>query len=657
MYVKIKLLKGFEKTLTYKIPEKFKNINLLNKIIKVPIRKSLENGLVVEQFKTLEKKVTYSIREIIDLESFPNDAHYNKFIKKISSYYILEPITFYRRIRNFFRLKKISMKELCHSDKKHEETNNRPVLLTDEQKESVNYLKNKINENVYCTTLIHGVTSSGKTEIYKKIIEHAFARGKSSILMLPEVSLAVEFTNILRNEILKNIKIYGFHSAVSNKEKGDLWQELLAGNPLLIIGVHLPTTLPISNLGLIIIDEEHDQGFQEKKHPKINSKEVALIRAKEYGFPIVLGSATPSLQSIHNTQTKDWKYLSLKNRFQGAFPKTVVVKIRKIERRKNFWITPELEKAIKDRLLKNEQTMIFINRRGESFFIKCSECGFVFRCVDCSVSLTVHSDNMIKCHYCAYQIEKPKKCSNCSNKKDLIQKGIGTQRAARILEKLFPRATVARMDFDTTTNKRKSQETINKFKNNEIDILVGTQTITKGYHFPSMTLVGILWADIDLSIPFFNAAEITLQRILQVAGRAGRESKESLVIVQTMLDHPIFSYLNEKDYKKFCDYELKYRKELNYPPYKRFVEIEIRNQDEKCLEIEAKIIADKLRLIGKENIIVLGPAPPPVHKIKKMFSRKIYLKSSSYREIIAAYKIIMKSKFESSIFLTPNPQQ
>lgn len=663
MYINVKLLNGFSRALTYKVPDQWDKSTVLGSIVTVPLQKRTELALVMELFADVPKETNFTIRAALSQEKIPPDKHYAAFITKLSSYYALEPLIFYKRLQKFLEQQAVETEMPVW--RTYSSTTAHLPHLTDEQQEGLAALLPAITEQRYETTLLHGVTGSGKTELYKQALLEAYNNQKTVLFLVPEVSLAVRFSHIFK-ESLPEVPFFGFHSATGVSEKKELWSSLIQKKPIVIIGVHLPLLLPIANLGLIIIDEEHDVGFQEKKHPKINTKEAALMRASIIGIPVILGSATPSLQSLHNVALNKWKLVTLTKRFAGAFPtiKTVSLTNKKngVEnKRSHFWISRDLENAVRDRLEKKEQTIIFINRRGYSFFVQCSDCGFVFECPSCSVSLTLHEDSSLRCHYCAYTRQQPDRCTQCKpNKPTLLKKGIGTQQVVSILQSLFPAAKIARADMDSTVNKKTWQSTITKFHNKELDILVGTQTITKGYHFPGVTLVGIVWADINVHMPFYNAAETTLQQLIQVAGRAGRQSDESLVIVQTMLEHPIFDYINEKDYGKFYTYEIEHRKMLNYPPYSRFAELEIRNTDEATLDRESKlfgqILSDFMEKIT-EPLMVLGPAQPPVHKVKNVFSRKIYLKSTSYTAIHGAYQELLRLEISSQLFFTPNPLQ
>lgn len=664
MYIQVKLLNRALPTLTYKVPESWDINNLIGSFVKVPLKNQTEIAYIEDITYKISSTINFSIKEAHSIEIIPKDRLYNSFVKQLSSYYAINYIYFFKRIYQF--LKEKELKESIELNNKLTKIDS--IKLTKEQQYIFNKIEPNIVNNKYYPSLIYGVTGSGKTEIYKQLIISAIEQNKSVLLLLPEVSLAIEFYNLLKLQLPENFIIYGFHSATSIKEKRLLWHDLNQNKNLIIIGVHLPILLPINNLGLIIVDEEHDTNFQSQKHPKINVKEASLLRAKIYNIPIVMGSATPSITSLYNAEKFGWEIFELKERFAGNFPKIQLVKLNENKNRKNFWITKELEKEIAIRLEKKEQIIIFINRRGYSFFIQCKECSNIPTCINCSVSLTVHNkkdkinkniQNLLICHYCTYFIEEPKSCIKCNKKEDsLIKKGIGTQQIVTILEKLFPTAKIARADLDSTVNKKNWQQIMQKFNTNEIDILVGTQTITKGYNFKNVTLVGLLWADINLGLPFYNAAEVTLQQLIQVSGRAGRQSKDSLVIIQTMLEHKIYNYINETEYRNFYEYEIKNRALLRYPPYIRFAEIEIKNKDAELIENEIDLISQDIsNYILKNNLktIMLGPVEPPVSMIKNVHIRKIYLKCHEINNLIKIFMSIEKDQYKSQIFFTPNP--
>ncbi|MCL5876167.1 MAG: primosomal protein N' [Candidatus Dependentiae bacterium] len=655
MFIQVKLLNGFPEPLLYQVPEACTKTSLKGALVTVPLKQQKQAAWVIEEYQEKPAHITFAIKEIISVETFPADTQYLTFINQLANYYCIDPIHFIRRIRHFLAQKAVDTDVYSTKD----ETMRQVPMLTNEQLAVFNFLAPRITNPAYTPTLLHGVTGSGKTEIYKQLIIEAIKQHKTALLLLPEVTLALQFEKLLRAQLPSDVLISSFHSATSPKEKRILWQSLIEQKPLLIIGVHLPILLPIPNLGVIIVDEEHETGYQEKKHPKVNTKEAAILRAHINQIPILLGSATPSVSSLHQVKQKGWHLFELKKRFAGAFPQIKTVLLTDKKERRNFWISKELEQAIKERLAKKEQTIIYINRRGYSFFVQCKNCSFIFGCPSCSVSLTLHDNGLLHCHYCAYYMQLPNHCTSCKQSADqFIKKGIGTQQAVTILEKLFPQAHIARADLDTSLKKKEWQQTVHDFQQGKIHILVGTQTITKGYHFPNVTLVGVLWADLSMNIPLYNAGETTLQKLIQVAGRAGRQRQESLVIVQAMADYPLFAYLHEQNYLQFYDKEIELRSEVLYPPCIRLSEIEIKSKHEQRLDKEAEILVDYLMNIietRKLTVTLLGPSKPPVHMIKDIHIRKIYLKGHSMQEIAWLFNTIKMDDFYSQIYFTPNP--
>jgi primosomal protein N' (replication factor Y) len=655
MFIRVKLLNGLPEPLWYAVPHNLTSKPLSGLIVQVPVRNRIIPALVIDEHRTKPHNLAFELKEICGLEPLPADEHYQSFLHKLGDYYQVEPIYFIKRIHQFL-INKPEATLITPEEKKY--TTHSTVILTDEQQKVCDYITPHINTNKYSPVLLHGVTGSGKTEVYKHLFLQALNLNKTSLLLLPEVTLAIAFENRLKQE-LPDMPIYGFHSGKTPKEKNSVWNNLKNKTPMILIGVHLPILLPIPNLGLIVVDEEHEVGYQEKKHPKINSKEAAIMRAQEARVPILLGSATPSLQTLHNVKTKKWSFFQLKKRFSGTLPTVKVVSLTENKNRKQFWISKELEHEIKDRLSKNEQTIIFINRRGFSFFVQCKQCTFIFSCHDCSVSLTLHEDLRLVCHYCGISQTLPTTCSECkSNADTFIKKGIGTQQVVTLLQKMFPQANIARADLDTSTKKKVWQQTIADMMENKINILVGTQTITKGFHFPHVTLVGVLWADLQLSFPIYNAAETALQQLIQVSGRAGRNHEQSTVIIQTMADHELFKFLNETDYLQFYATEMDVRNELQYPPVFRFAELELKHVDEKKLEQDAHYLVDVLYAYANNHelsVTILGPSKPPVSKIKAVHSRKIYIKSAHFDDIARLCKEIKKKNYSSSIYFTPNP--
>ncbi|MCC7415426.1 MAG: primosomal protein N' [Epsilonproteobacteria bacterium] len=655
MYVHVRLLTGYDNLLTYAVPVEGKKAVRVGTLVRVPLRNRVVSGLVVDTSE-VAPQATYVIRDILGVERWADDQHYYAYIQDLSTYYQTNSIHFIKRMRQFLTAKQIVDTEEVFPDAHHVVT-----TLTDEQQHVYDFLTERITNPSYTPTLLHGITGSGKTEVYKRLIIDAIVQNRTVLLLLPEVALALQFERLLKKQLPSSLLLYSFHSATAAREKKSLWANLVAGKPMLIIGVHLPVLLPIANLGLIIVDEEHEIGYQEKKHPRVHTKEAALLRAQKVGIPILLGSATPSISSLYSVQHRRWQLFKLTKRFAGALPMVSVVNLINDKRKKNFWISRELEQAIAHRLAAREQTIIFLNRRGYSFFVQCTVCSFIFMCSSCSVSLTLHDNLRLMCHYCGYSAEQPAACPCCkASEHHFIKKGIGTQQVVTILEKMFPQALISRADLDSTSKKKEWAASLHKFEQGEIDILVGTQTITKGYHFPRVTLVGVIWGDLNLNFPVYNASETTLQQLIQVAGRAGRQSETSEVIVQTMADHALFLFLNEVDYVRFYEQELLMRQEVGYPPCMRLVEIELKSTNPEQLDYEATLLVNELKKAQQllaPSAIILGPAKPAVHMVKNMHERIIYIKGPDIAQIIRMFASIDTNSYKSSIFFTPNPIQ
>lgn len=657
MYATVLLLNGFDKALTYEVPDVLQAVVEVGTLVRVPLQKRYESALVVELMHTLPPSCTFAIKPIAGLEPLPADTLYNQFIEKIAQFHLLSPLRFYMRVHTFLKDKKCEVPEDAPAQAPSIEKLD-TVFLTSEQQAVVDYLVPYIQKPAYTPTLIHGVTGSGKTEVYKKLIASCMQENKSTLVLLPEVSLSLQFEHLFKKQ-MPEVAVFGFHSATMLSEKRALWQALLSGRPVLILGVHLPVMLPIANLGLIIIDEEHEQGFVEKKHPKINSKEIALWRAQLYSIPIVLGSATPALSSLHNVRLGRWKFFQIKQRFSGAFPtiQKVLLNEKEGRRRKNFWLSRELEEAILECLDKKQQIIIYLNRRGYSFFVQCKNCGLVFECPHCSVSMTLHVDNgqSLRCHYCGFSKDLPSECPDCrGSQSQFLKKGLGTQQAVQLFKEIFPQARIERADMDSTSKKRAWRQTVEQFEKGEIDMLIGTQTITKGYHFPGVTLVGVLWADVNLHFPLFNASEVTLQQLIQVAGRAGRQHAGSRVIVQTLRDHSIFNYLNEEHYINFCDAEFAQRKEIFYPPACRLVHLELRHADAEQVDADADRCAQFLISYcfkNNLNIQVLGPAKPIIARVQNVEMRHIFLKASAFKDLHRVLVVVQQQALSSGLFV------
>jgi len=380
MFIQVRLLKGFPEPLIYEIPQEWDDLALVGKLVRVPIQTQIRSALVINKMQEKPRNIAFTIKRAHMIEPFPADPYYFKFIEQLSSYYQVEPLHFIKRVQQFLMEKEMAAHSIhpllpsAIADTQGDRTKEEVVVLTDEQQLVVDGVSPYLAQPAYKPTVLHGVTGSGKTEVYKNLIAQNFDLKKNSLLMLPEVTLAIQFEKLLRAQLPAHIPIFSFHSATTTKNKRLLWHALLTQQPILIIGVHLPILLPLPNLGLIIIDEEHEIGYQEKKHPKVNTKEAAIWRASMHGIPIILGSATPSISTLYNVKHKGWQFYQLKKRFAGSFPTMQTVFLNDKKQRRNFWVSKPLEDAIRDRLAKKEQTILFLNRRGYSFFVQCKAC-------------------------------------------------------------------------------------------------------------------------------------------------------------------------------------------------------------------------------------------------------------------------------------------
>ena len=497
-------------------------------------------------------------------------------------------------------------------------------VLTDDQKSVVNSVINS-GSDIF---LIHGVTGSGKTEVYMEIIDYYLSLGKSSIVLVPEISLTPQMVNRFQQRF--GNRIAALHSALSDGEKYDEWRRICRGEVDIVIGARSAIFAPLPNLGIIIIDEEHSDSYkQSDPSPRYSAKDVAIVRAKYHNCSVVFGSATPSLEVMARAQKGVYKLLSLPNRVNGkSLPNVTIVDMNNEIKKTKGHFSPLLIEEIQNCLDRHEQIILLLNRRGYSPFVSCRNCGYTFKCPNCDITLTYHkSSNTLRCHYCGYGEKVYNECPGC-HEKSLNNLGVGTQKIEEELINLF-NCRVLRMDYDTTSRKGKHEEMINSFKNYEYDILLGTQMVAKGLDFSNVTLVGVINADTSLNIPDFRSSENTFSLLSQVAGRSGRSSKEGSVIIQTFNpDHYAISLCKTHDYISFYNKEMNIRKQLKYPPYFYLCNIRVSGKDASYLLGESIKIK---RSIEKHfpNMIVLGPSTASIFRINNIFRYNIILKYKS----------------------------
>ena len=510
------------------------------------------------------------------------------------------------------------------------------LKLTEEQQIAVDTVKETISNNKYDEFLLYGVTGSGKTEVYLQLIDEVINNNKTAIVLVPEISLTPQMLDRFIARFGKE-EIAVLHSKLSIGERHDEWEKIKSGEVKIVIGARSAIFAPLQNLGIIIIDEEHDSSYKSESNPRYDAKEVAEIIAKCFKCPIILGSATPDVVTYYKAQNKIIKLLQLTKRAnESSLPKVKVVDLKQeLANGNRSMLSFELYEMIKDNLKNKMQTILFLNRRGFSTFIMCRDCGFTAKCKNCNISLTYHrTENKLKCHYCGHEENVLTVCPECGSTK-IRYFGTGTQKLEEEIHKIFPEAKTIRMDVDTVTKKNSHEEILNKFKNDDIDILIGTQMVVKGHHFPKVTLVGVIAADSSLNIDDYRASERTFQILTQVAGRAGRDKYEGNVIVQSY-NPENFSilYAKEQNYEKFYETEIAIRKQLKYPPFCDIIVIGFSSVNEDNIKNVSDFMYNSLqKKIIRDDFKVLRPMPSPIDKIQNKYRWRMILKGNIDDEI------------------------
>ena len=488
--------------------------------------------------------------------------------------------------------------------------------------------------------LLEGITGSGKTEVYLHIIDKVLKMGKTAIVLVPEISLTPQMTNRFISRFGKQVAI--MHSALSDGEKFDEWRKIKSGQARVVVGARSAIFVPMENIGAIIIDEEHEATYKQESNPRYHARDVALIRAKFHNAVLLMGSATPSIESRARASRNVYEFLRLTKRAnpKARIPKVEIVDFRDyIGKQKVSNFTPCLIEKIQDRLTKGEQVVLMLNRRGYSSFIMCRDCGYVDQCPNCDISLTLHMDTKtMNCHYCGFDKPIPRTCPNCEGA-NISYYGTGTQKAYDEILEVLPQARILRMDVDTTRQKGAHQTILDSFGRHEADILLGTQMIAKGLDFPNVTLVGVLNADTSLNLPDFRSSERTFQLLTQVAGRSGRAEKEGEVIIQTYNpNHYAIQMAQQQDYEAFYTYEMGIRRQLGYPPYYFTVGLTLSHNNEQEVIGKSFEILQVLRQSFSDKIKILGPTPKPIARTHNLYH----------------YQIIVKYRFEEHLEETFN---
>ncbi len=541
---------------------------------------------------------------------------------------------------------------------------NKKLVMNIEQQSALNNINESVEKQIYKKYLLHGITGSGKTEIYLQLIENILQLGKTAIMLVPEISLTPQILDRFIGRFGKE-KIAILHSKLSIGERHDQWEKIRNGEIDIVIGARSAIFAPLENLGTIIIDEEHDNSYVSDSNPRYDAKEVAEYIAKKVKIPLVLGSATPDVKMYYQTENfSGTELLELTRRANNAsLPKFEIIDLKQeLASGNRSMLSRELYSSIEENLKKKKQTILFLNRRGYSTFIMCRDCGHTLMCKNCNISMTYHNNSKkLKCHYCGREEINPKLCPECNSDK-IRYFGTGTQKLEEEIKKQFPTATTIRMDIDTVTKKNSHEEILKSFETENIDILIGTQMVTKGHHFPNVTLVGVIAADSSLQVDDYRSTERTYQLLTQVAGRAGREKEQGKVIIQTYNpENYSIQTAKEQNYQKFYEIELELRKQLKYPPFCDIIVISLSDINEQRIRIQSQEIYEYLvKNLNKEQFNVLRPMPSPIDKIQNKYRWRIIIKGRMTEEantILNNYynEIYQKNKMQTQIYITVNP--
>ena len=539
---------------------------------------------------------------------------------------------------------------------------NKKLKLTEEQELAIEKVENSIEEKKFKEFLLYGVTGSGKTEVYMQLIEKVIKNGKSAILLVPEISLTPQMLDRFIGRFGKD-KIAVLHSKLSIGERHDEWIRIKEEKSKIVIGARSAIFAPVKNLGIIIIDEEHDSSYKSESSPRYNAKEIAEKICKENNIPLILGSATPDINTFYRTNLEniDDRKITLlkltKRANNSSLPKVKIVDLKKeLAIGNKTMFSTLLHKLIEENLKNKHQTILFLNRRGYSTFIMCRECGYTMKCPNCNISLTYHSfQNKLKCHYCGHEENPVNICPNCGSTK-IRYFGTGTQKIEEEVKKEFPEASIIRMDVDTVSKKNSHEEILNKFKKENIDILIGTQMVVKGHHFPNVTLVGVIEADSSLNIDDFRANERTFQILTQVAGRAGREQLPGKVVVQTYNPNSFAIELSKgQNYDLFYKTEIELRKQLNYPPFCDIIVVGFSGRDNNEISKLSTYVYKLLKTnLENYNIKVFMPMPAPIDRIKNRYRWRIVAKGKVTSEVNIVINKCLQKVYNSGISKNTN---
>lgn len=682
-------VKSLDHTFTYHIPDNLIGLVLVGVKVRVPFGKQIINGFVISMSRDADGNNVKDIIDVVTKELRLNEEmlELGKYIKEktlcslISAYQTMLPTSLkvsnskedYKRyevrisisasddvVDSFInanlkkKKKQVELLELIRENPQIKKDINGSSLksllelgLVKEEKVAVYRINNngelddayRLNEeqqavfdaimsnsNTASTTLIHGITGSGKTEVYMHLISEVIESGKSAIMLVPEISLTTQIVERFYRRFGDDVAI--FHSSLSDGEKYDEYIKIMNGEVHVVVGTRSAVFTPVKNLGIIIIDEEHSPNYKQDNNPRYHALDMAKWRSNYNKCPLVLGSATPSFETMARAKKGVYNYLSLTKRVgTSILPDIKIVDMSLEAKRRNLILSEELQLSIMKCLENREQVMLLINRRGYSTIMSCLSCGFTYKCPHCDITLTYHkSKNHLRCHYCGYTVIKSEFCPNC-HEKAIDDYGLGTEKVEEYVKKLYPSYNVVRMDTDTTSKKGSHSRIIKAIENHEYDIIIGTQMIAKGLDFPNVTLVGVINADESLNIPDFRSGENTFNLLTQVSGRAGRGNIKGSVIIQTYNpDNKTLKFVKNTDYLGNYNYEMDVRHKLTYPPYCYLIMIRISSKNYDLLSSEANKVVTYLRRNLSETSKILGPTTANPFKVNNIYRFQIIIK-------------------------------
>ena len=603
---------------------------MLPKALKASIKTNINKKVIKYLSLNKDKK---------EIEKYINNCHYEGQINVLKELINDKKIIYNSANSSIKTLIKKELINIKEEEVFRYETNSfiedKKIILNEEQQKCVDEVSNNINKNI--KYLLYGVTGSGKTEVYMNIISNVIKLNKTAIMLVPEISLTPQIVSRFIARFKDNVAI--LHSGLSDSERYDEYRKIVNGQVKIVVGARSAIFAPFKNLGIIIIDEEHTKSYKQDSNPRYNAIWVAEQRCEYHNCPLLLGSATPSLNSFAKANNKVYKLLTLiKRAGKAVLPKTYIIDMKNEVRKKNFIFSSLLKEKIIEKLENNEQIILLLNRRGYSSMLTCRNCGYVEKCNNCDISLTYHkTSNMLRCHYCGYSKPKVNICPKCGSN-EIKDFGLGTEKLVEELAKLYPTSRIIRMDADTTSKKGSHEKITKDFLDHKYDILVGTQMITKGLDFPLVTLVGVINADTGLNIPDFHSAEDTFQLLSQVSGRAGRAGINGEVVIQTYNEkHYSIMYASKHNYIGFYQEEMKIRKTLGYPPYYYMIILKINSKDYELGYKHANKIGDYLRKNISKSSIVLGPTMANMFKINNIYNYQCIIK---YRQDNLLYKVL-----------------